>query len=144
MWDLHCCSTLVPCTPTNQTVSVGCSQDSARFTWTSSIGSIFYVVVAVDANGYSYSCNSMGTTCLMEGLRCGQNYTASIVGSNLQCNSSSGRELAFMTGILRSCLNSAYPTEVESAVHSSFDLVLQRRVLRPTSRRSETATPTTL
>lgn len=88
----------VPCPPTNLAVSVGCSQDSARFNWTTSIGSILYVVVAEDANGYSYSCNSMGTTCLMEGLRCGQNYTASIVGSNLQCNSSASAEIAFMTG----------------------------------------------
>ncbi|XP_075875918.1 fibronectin type III domain-containing protein 7-like [Nelusetta ayraudi] len=87
----------VPCTPTNLAVSVGCSQDSARFNWTTSIGSIFYVVVAEDANGYLYSCNSMGATCLMEGLRCGQNYTASIVGSNLQCNSSTSKEIAFMT-----------------------------------------------
>lgn len=89
---------IVPCEPTNLVVSVGCSQDSARFNWTTSIGSIFYVVVAEDASGYSYSCNSMGTTCLMEGLRCGQNYTASIVGSNLKCNSSSSEEIAFMTG----------------------------------------------
>lgn len=89
---------LVPCTPTNLAVSVGCSQDSARFNWTTSIGSIFYIVVAEDANGYLYSCNSMGATCLMEDLRCGQNYTASIVGSNLQCNSSTSKEIAFMTG----------------------------------------------
>lgn len=90
---------LVPCTPANLTVSVGCSQDSAIFSWTSSIGSIFYVVVAMDASGYSHNCNSMSTTCVMEGLRCGQNYSAHIVGSNLQCNSSSSREIDFMTGI---------------------------------------------
>lgn len=89
---------LVPCTPTNLSVSVDCSQDSATFNWTTSIGSILYVVVAEDANRYLYSCNSMGTNCLMEGLRCGQNYTASIVGSNLKCNSSNSEEVAFMTG----------------------------------------------
>lgn len=89
---------LVPCTPTNLQVSVGCSQDSARFNWTSSIGSVFYVVVAEDANGYSYSCNSMSTNCLMEDLRCGQNYNATIVGSNLQCNSSFSEAITFMTG----------------------------------------------
>lgn len=89
---------LVPCTPTNLSVSVDCSQDSATFNWTTSIGSILYVVVAEDANGYLYSCNSMGTNCLMEGLRCGQNYTASIVGSNLKCNSSNSEVVAFMTG----------------------------------------------
>lgn len=88
----------VPCTPTNISVSVDCSQDTARFNWTTSIGAIFYIAVAEDANGNVHSCNSMGTNCLMEDLRCGQNYTASIIGTNLKCNSTASEEVTFMTG----------------------------------------------
>nr|XP_046264816.1 mucin-4-like [Scatophagus argus] len=87
----------VPCTPTNVSVSVDCSQDSARFNWTTSIGAIFYIAVAQDDSGNSYSCNSMGNNCLMEDLACGQNYTASIIGTNLKCNSSASEEVTFMT-----------------------------------------------
>ncbi|KAM3604918.1 uncharacterized protein V6R79_017981 [Siganus canaliculatus] len=87
----------VPCTPINVSASVDCSQDSARVNWTTSIGAVFYIAVAQDTNGNVHSCNSMGTNCLMEGLRCGQNYTASVIGSNLKCNSSASREVTFMT-----------------------------------------------
>uniref|UniRef100_A0A8P4K839 Fibronectin type-III domain-containing protein n=1 Tax=Dicentrarchus labrax TaxID=13489 RepID=A0A8P4K839_DICLA len=91
-------------------VSVDCSQDSARFNWTTSIGAIFYIAVAEDANGNIHSCNSMGTNCLIEGLRCGHNYTGSIIGTNLKCNSTASEEVTFMTGrsdswIILDCTN---------------------------------------
>ncbi|XP_044075214.1 uncharacterized protein LOC122886733 [Siniperca chuatsi] len=87
----------VPCTPINVSASVDCSQDSARVDWTMSIGAVFYVAIAQDANGNSYSCNSMSTNCLIEGLRCGQNYTGSVISTNLMCNSSASEEVTFMT-----------------------------------------------
>lgn len=40
----------------------------------------------------------MGTNCLIEGLRCGQNYTASIIGTNLKCNSTISEVVDFKTG----------------------------------------------
>lgn len=88
----------VPCTATNVSASVDCSQDSARVNWTTSIGAIFYIAVAQDSDGNSHSCNSMGTNCLIEGLKCGQNYTASVIGTNLKCNSTTSMEVTFMTG----------------------------------------------
>ncbi|XP_018532382.1 mucin-4 isoform X2 [Lates calcarifer] len=87
----------VPCTPTNISASVDCSQDSARVNWTTNIGAIFYIAIAQDANGNTHSCNSLGTNCLIEGLRCGQNYTASVIGTNLQCNSTASEEVTFLT-----------------------------------------------
>lgn len=45
-----------------------------------------------------HSCNSVATNCLIEGLRCGQNYTASVIGTNLKCNSTASEEVTFMTG----------------------------------------------
>ncbi|KAK5888908.1 hypothetical protein CesoFtcFv8_014958 [Champsocephalus esox] len=87
----------VPCKPINVSVSDDCSQDSARVNWMTSIGVIFYVAVAEDDNGNVHSCNSMGTNCLIEDLRCEQNYTASIIGTNIKCNSSSSNQVSFMT-----------------------------------------------
>ncbi|XP_056912041.1 fibronectin type III domain-containing protein 7-like [Takifugu flavidus] len=88
----------VPCAPTNVSVSVDCSHDSARFNWTASIGVVFYITVAEDADGNIHSCNSMGTNCLVEGLRCGQKYNASIIGTNLNCNSTASEGVTFTTG----------------------------------------------
>ncbi|XP_047445276.1 mucin-4-like [Mugil cephalus] len=87
----------IPCTPTNVSASVECSLDSAVVNWTTSIGAIFYIAVAQDTNGNVHSCNSMGTNCLIEGLNCGQNYTASVIGTNLKCNSTVSQEVTFMT-----------------------------------------------
>ncbi|KAE8290995.1 Fibronectin type III domain-containing protein 7 Precursor [Larimichthys crocea] len=88
----------VPCTPTNASVAVECSQDSARVNWTQSIGSVFYIAIAESTDGHSRSCYSFGTNCLIEGLRCGQNYTASVIGTNTRCNSSNSEQVTFMTG----------------------------------------------
>ncbi|XP_008280490.1 mucin-19 [Stegastes partitus] len=87
----------VPCSPQTVSASVECSQDSARVNWTTSIGAVFYIAVAQDANGNSHSCNSVGTSCLIEGLACGQNYTASVVGTNFECNSTINQEISFRT-----------------------------------------------
>lgn len=88
----------VPCTPINVSASVDCSPDSARVNWTASVGAIYYIAVAEDTSGNVRSCNSMGTNCLIEGLRCGQNYTASVIATNINCNSSTSHEVDFMTG----------------------------------------------
>uniref|UniRef100_A0A671WP98 Fibronectin type-III domain-containing protein n=1 Tax=Sparus aurata TaxID=8175 RepID=A0A671WP98_SPAAU len=39
----------------------------------------------------------MGTNCLLQGLQCGQNYTAHTIGTNLKCNSSSSNVVTFTT-----------------------------------------------
>lgn len=79
-------------------VSVDCSHDSARFNWTPSIGVVFYIAVAEDPDGNPHSCFSMGTDCLMGGLTCGQFYNASIIGTNLNCNSTPSEVVTFRTG----------------------------------------------
>lgn len=79
-------------------VSVDCSHDSARFNWTPSIGVVFYIAVAEDPDGNPHSCYSMGTDCLMGGLACGRYYNASIIGTNLNCNSTPSEVVTFTTG----------------------------------------------
>ncbi|XP_071348392.1 LOW QUALITY PROTEIN: pneumococcal serine-rich repeat protein-like [Trachinotus anak] len=102
---------LFPCSPINVSASVDCSQDSARVNWTTRAGSIFYIAIAQDADGNSHSCNSMGTDCLIEGLRCGQNYTTSVIGTNLKCNSTASEEVTFMTGRSQGWITRVFPTE---------------------------------
>lgn len=128
----------VPCAPTNVSVSVDCSQNSARFNWTSSIGVVFYIAVAEDVNGNTYSCNSMGTDCLMEGLSCGQKYNGSIIGTNLNCNSTASEVVTFTTGTSTAGRMNNFPW----CFHDTALLLYQVPVLQPTLRHSETAGPT--
>lgn len=60
---------------------------------------VFYIAIAEDADGNMHSCYSMGTNCLVEGLRCGHKYNASIIGTNLNCNSTASEGVAFTTGM---------------------------------------------
>lgn len=98
---------------------------------------VFYIAVAVDDDGNTYSCNSMGIDCLMEGLSCGQNYNGSIIGTNLNCNSTASEVVAFTTGT--SAAGRVY--HFTWCFHSTMLMLYQVLVLQPTLRHSETATP---
>uniref|UniRef100_A0A3P9L382 Fibronectin type-III domain-containing protein n=1 Tax=Oryzias latipes TaxID=8090 RepID=A0A3P9L382_ORYLA len=87
-----------PCVPSNVEVSKTCSPDSATVNWLASNGAIFYYATAQDANGNPHECFSLGTSCSISGLKCGQNYTASVSGNNFYCNSTQSQEVAFTTG----------------------------------------------
>ncbi|XP_071392950.1 fibronectin-like [Centroberyx affinis] len=87
----------VPCTPTNVSALVDCSHDSARVNWTQSMGAVFYIAIAQHEDGAVRSCSAMGTNCLIEGLSCGQNYTASVIGTNMKCNSTASEQVNIMT-----------------------------------------------
>ncbi|XP_034038477.1 fibronectin type III domain-containing protein 7-like [Thalassophryne amazonica] len=91
----------VPCTPTNVTAVVDCSQDSARISWIQSKGAIFYTVNSQHADGTIRSCNSMMPTCVIDSLQCGQNYNASVIGTNMMCNSTVSHQVTFKTASCR-------------------------------------------
>lgn len=54
--------------------------------------------MAQDSDGVTHSCNSMGLTCKIEGLRCSTNYTAYVIASNFICNSSESEMVTIETG----------------------------------------------
>nr|XP_046247875.1 uncharacterized protein LOC124060678 [Scatophagus argus] len=76
----------VPCSPQNVSAVKECGADSITVTWNGS--AIFYVATAEDSDGVVHSCNSMDSTCKIEGLKCSTNYTAYVIASNFMCNSS--------------------------------------------------------
>ncbi|XP_058478916.1 mucin-4-like [Solea solea] len=104
-------SQTVPCTPENASASVDCSQDSARVNWTTSDGAIYYIVIAQESNGNIHGCFSMGSNCLINTLTCGNTYTAKVIATNIECNSTNNEEFTFSTApcgpasvqALRSC-----------------------------------------
>ncbi|KAK0153692.1 Fibronectin type III domain-containing protein 7 [Merluccius polli] len=87
----------VPCSPTNVSVIVDCSQDSARVNWTAGRGAVFYIATAKHNNGSEHSCTSTGTNCLISGLNCGQNYTVTVTATNFKCNSSVSPDVVIPT-----------------------------------------------
>lgn len=75
-----------------------CGADAITVTWKSHSNAIFYVAMAQDSYGVIHSCNSMGLTCKIEGLRCSTNYTAYVIASNFICNSSESEMVTIETG----------------------------------------------
>lgn len=75
-----------------------CGADAITVTWKSNSNAIFYVAMAQDSYGVIHSCNAMGLTCKIEGLRCSTNYTAYVIASNFICNSSESEMVTIETG----------------------------------------------
>ncbi|XP_043081301.1 serine-rich adhesin for platelets [Puntigrus tetrazona] len=77
-----------PCVPQNVSALMDCGSDSITLTWESSLGAFFYFATAVDQFGTVRTCTSSDTKCKFSGLRCGSLYKASLIASNINCNSS--------------------------------------------------------
>ncbi|XP_041941446.1 uncharacterized protein LOC121704923 [Alosa sapidissima] len=78
----------VPCTPQNFTLVESCKVDSVSLDWEASNGAIFYIGMAVHADGSQHSCAAMDTHCDIQGLRCGTTYDTYVIATNIKCNSS--------------------------------------------------------
>ncbi|KAJ8357216.1 hypothetical protein SKAU_G00200100 [Synaphobranchus kaupii] len=87
----------VPCTPENVTAIRDCGPNTASLEWVASAGAVFYIASAVHADGTVRTCTAMDTQCQIQGLRCGQNYTGSVVATNMKCNSSESARVTLET-----------------------------------------------
>ncbi|MCJ8742018.1 hypothetical protein PDJAM_G00077320 [Pangasius djambal] len=77
-----------PCAPLSLNVSMSCGNNSATLSWSSSKGSVWYYVSAVNAQGDRRQCNTTGTSCTTAALQCGTLYNFSVQASDAVCNSS--------------------------------------------------------
>ncbi|XP_035277663.1 fibronectin type III domain-containing protein 7-like [Anguilla anguilla] len=87
----------VPCTPQNVTAVRDCGPDTASLDWEASGGAVFYIASAAHADGTVRTCTAMDTQCQIQGLRCGQTYEASVVATNMRCNSSESDRVTLET-----------------------------------------------
>ncbi|XP_067454263.1 serine-rich adhesin for platelets [Thunnus thynnus] len=87
----------VPCTPQSPAAVKECGADAITMTWNMSGSALFYVAMAKDSNGVIHSCNSMDSTCKIEGLKCSTNYTAYVIASNFMCNSTESEAVTIET-----------------------------------------------
>ena len=68
-------------------------------TWRAGVGATGYVATATGDNGHVSSCSSNGTSCSVW-LECGQDYTAAVLSSTSDCNSSTAATVDFTSGNL--------------------------------------------
>ncbi|KAJ8390469.1 hypothetical protein AAFF_G00104040 [Aldrovandia affinis] len=94
LWEV---AATVPCTPQNVTAISGCGSDHASLDWEASAGAVSYIATAVHPNGTVRTCTANDSQCQIQGLRCGQTYTASVVATNLKCNSTESANVTLET-----------------------------------------------
>ncbi|XP_008292889.1 uncharacterized protein fndc7b [Stegastes partitus] len=81
-------ATTAPCDPTNVFASLNCVSGVATVTWNASAGATHYKVIA-EANGHMDYCKSNGTTsCELTRLKCGEDYSVTVLAGDAKCNSS--------------------------------------------------------
>ena len=76
-----------------------CGADSITLTWPTASGAVFYIATAMDEAGEIRTCNAVGNECKINGLQCSSNYTAFVISTNLQCNSSKSKIVSVETGM---------------------------------------------
>ncbi|XP_015242186.1 PREDICTED: uncharacterized protein LOC107092315 [Cyprinodon variegatus] len=79
-----------PCSPSIQSSTLTCGNNSALLTWTPVAGATDFIVNATAGNGHSVSCSSDTASCSLTDLMCGQIYSASVTARGNKCDSLPG------------------------------------------------------
>ncbi|XP_055077407.1 fibronectin-like [Periophthalmus magnuspinnatus] len=81
-----------PCPPTGVSSFMNCVANIAVVSWNRSAGADYYTATVMSEEGTSHSCWSDNDQCGIPNLRCGQDYSVSVVASNKACNSDPSKE----------------------------------------------------
>ncbi|MGH0126547.1 UNVERIFIED_CONTAM: hypothetical protein FKN15_073877 [Acipenser sinensis] len=76
-----------PCAPTITEGRVGCESNTASVSWVPINKAVSYTLTASGANGHQLSCSGTNTSCNLNGMQCGQTYTAYATAQGSQCES---------------------------------------------------------
>lgn len=96
---------VVPCVPNQVKTRVDCKSSGVMVSWEPSQGALSYTAVAQGRAGSAPSCNSNATTCLLNDLRCGSNYSITVLASDDFCSSAATPAVQTATGEIKSRFN---------------------------------------
>ncbi|XP_014901851.1 uncharacterized protein fndc7b [Poecilia latipinna] len=77
----------VPCVPALVEARVVCESGGVMVSWEQSRGASSYSTMAHGGNGFVPTCNSSSTSCLLDDVLCGQNYSITVIASDDVCSS---------------------------------------------------------
>ncbi|XP_055364580.1 uncharacterized protein LOC121202196 [Betta splendens] len=89
--------TTAPCAPVIQSYNLDCSSNRAVVTWVQDKDAISVTVGAASILGYSTSCNSSNSSCVLADLQCGNTYTVQAAAQGLQCLSKPSSTFTIVT-----------------------------------------------
>ncbi|XP_074544742.1 uncharacterized protein LOC141804293 [Halichoeres trimaculatus] len=74
-----------PCPPSNVSALLNCTTRKAMVSWSSAAAASAYSVQALSASGHNSSCSEMGTSCYLDNLLCGQEYSVVVEAMHTGC-----------------------------------------------------------
>nr|XP_019957336.1 PREDICTED: fibronectin-like [Paralichthys olivaceus] len=74
-----------PCPPTNVSAELNCTTHKALVSWSSAAAATAYSIEANSTNGHFSSCSDMGTSCDLDNLVCGQQYSVVVEAMHTGC-----------------------------------------------------------
>ncbi|XP_012990390.2 uncharacterized protein LOC105029012 isoform X2 [Esox lucius] len=86
-----------PCVPQNVVNSLFCDNNTLSVSWAPASIDRNYSATARAVNGTSGSCTTMGSTCMLDGLPCGQQYTITVSFTSSNCSGPSSRPQTVQT-----------------------------------------------
>lgn len=113
-----CRPSSAPCPPSQLSVSVNCSTNSAVLHWNSSPNAVSYTGKAVCRDGHNVTCDAgAGLSCRLDSLQCGKEYSFTVSSSDGHCQSPDSEPVIRTTG--------------EEKRHLCFLFILSLTVLSP-------------
>lgn len=88
MWNSPVFALAEPCEPSGLSVDLDCETNTAILSWDVSEGAVEYFGCAQSVDGDALYCDSTVSSCVIEGLECGDIYNFSVEASDGVCNSS--------------------------------------------------------
>ncbi|XP_055084582.1 fibronectin type III domain-containing protein 7-like [Periophthalmus magnuspinnatus] len=103
------------CPLTGVSTSRDCASSNVTVNWQTSTGANYYNATLIPDSGVSYHCSSeSSTSCSIDGLPCGQNFSVSVSASDAQCTINSADQLSETTA---PCV----PTNINAEMNCSTD-----------------------
>lgn len=88
-----------PCPPTNVSAELNCTTRKALVGWNNAAASTGYSVQAMDSiHGYNSSCSDMGTSCQLNNLVCGLEYSVVVEAMHTGCPGPTSAPATLTTG----------------------------------------------
>ncbi|MEQ2174206.1 hypothetical protein GOODEAATRI_005475 [Goodea atripinnis] len=88
-----------PCPPTSVSADLNCTTHNALISWTNAAATVAtaYSVLAVSSAGHNTSCSDIGTSCDLDQLVCGQQYSVTVEAIHAGCPGPASGPVIFAT-----------------------------------------------
>ncbi|XP_055044899.2 uncharacterized protein fndc7b [Misgurnus anguillicaudatus] len=120
-----------PCLPGNVVAHVNCNDSKLAVQWDPTKTNDTYTALAIGKDGTRFSCNTNTTSCTIQNLRCGRNYSVVVTTSNTSCGVIQGSDYQIQTApckpqspsVQLQCSTNAVNVTWDNSGAEQFDMV---------------------